>query len=156
MSERHDFETKLEVAIAYLMTGSSYEAARLCNVPGRTIRYWMQESWWEDILSEARTVKQKELDAIWTGLIHKAADSLRKRLDEGDVVLDKWGKERNLPVKAKDLALIMSMVTDKRALARGQATSRKETVSIDKKMEALQQGFKKIAEQDESDGPTQH
>jgi hypothetical protein len=144
MAERHDMDTKLQAAIAYLMTGNSEEAGKLVAVPGRTIRYWMQQAWWEDVLREAQTVKQKELDAIWTGLVHKAADKLRERLDEGDAVLTKTGEIKNLPIKAKDLAFIMSVVTDKRAVLRGQATSRREVVSVEQRLEKLNNGFKKI------------
>lgn len=146
MSTPHDFTTKLEAAIAYLMTGSTEEAGRMVNVPGRTIRSWTQESWWEDVIKEAQTVKQKELDAIWTGLIHKAADKLRTTIDEGETVLTKTGETKKIPVKAKDLAIIMSIAVDKRALMRGQATSRKETVTIEKKLDMIADKFKEIGE----------
>lgn len=149
MPAPHDFTTKLEAAIAYLMTGSAEEAGRMVNVPGRTIREWTKESWWEDVIKEAQTVKQKELDAIWTGLIHKAADKLRTTIDEGETVLTKNG-EIKIPVKAKDLAIIMSIAVDKRALMRGQATSRKETVTIEKKLDMIADKFKEIGETKES------
>lgn len=151
MLGKYDLDTKLQAAIAYLMTGSSEEAGRLCNIPGRTIRDWMYSSWWEDLVREAQTVKQKELDAIWTSLIHKVADKLRDRIDGGDCQLTRDGKLVAIPIKAKDLAFIMSVVTDKRALMRGQATSRKETVSLDQKLQKLQEGFKKITVTEEQE-----
>jgi hypothetical protein len=130
-------ETKLEAAIAYIITGNAVEASKLCNVPDRTIRYWTTCPWWEDILAEAQRVKQKELDAIWTGLIHKAADGIRKRIDQGDATLTKSGEIKYVPIKAKDLAIIMSIATEKRALLRGQPTQRKENVTVEKKLDLI-------------------
>lgn len=131
-------DTKLEAAIAYIITGNSLEAAKLCNVPDRTIRYWTTMSWWEDVLAEAHRVKQKELDAIWTALIHKAADGIRKRIDQGEArLIAKTGEIKQVPVTAKDLAVIMSIATEKRALLRGQPTQRKENVTTEKKLEMI-------------------
>lgn len=131
-------EDKIEAAIAWLITGSSEEAGKFCQIPGRTIRSWMQQPWWEDILKEAQGRKQKELDAVWTGLIHKTAVELRDRIDNGETVVNtKTGTERKVPVKAKDLAIVMSIVVDKRALARGQATHRTEKVNVDERLSKI-------------------
>lgn len=127
--DRHDLDDKLQAALAWIMVGSTEEASRLCGVPGRTIRYWMEQSWWENVVDEARKVKQKELDGLWTGLIHKAATEVKERLEEGDETLDKQGNIRRTKIKAKDLAVILSIVVDKRALLRGEPTARRETRS---------------------------
>lgn len=139
MAERREYsvEEKIEAAIAWLITGSSEEAGKLCNTPGRTIRSWMQQTWWEDILREAQGRKQKELDAVWTGLIHKTALELRDRVDNGETVFTKTGEARKVPVKAKDLAIVMSIAVDKRALARGQATHRTEKINVDERLDKI-------------------
>jgi hypothetical protein len=140
--EPHSVEAKLEAAVAYLITGNSEEAGEIVGIPGRTIRYWMKQSWWEDIIAEARTVKQKELDAIWTSLIHHSAKQLRERLQKGDEVVLKDGTIVSAAVKARDLALIMATAVDKRAVMRGEVTNRKETVSTEKKLQELEDVFK--------------
>lgn len=129
-------EDKIEAAIAWLITGSSVEAGKLSGVNDRTIRNWMQQPWWEDILREAQGRKQKELDALWTGLIHKTATEIKDRIDNGETVITKTG-EKKIPVKAKDLAVIMAIAVDKRALARGQATHRTEKVNVDERLSKL-------------------
>lgn len=138
MTERREYsiEEKIEAAIAWLITGNSVEAGKLCGVNDRTIRNWMQQTWWEDILREAQGRKQKELDALWTGLIHRTATELKDRIDNGDTVISKTG-EKKIPVKAKDLAVVMAIAVDKRALARGQATHRTEKVNIDERLSKL-------------------
>jgi hypothetical protein len=149
----HSIETKLEAAIAFLITGNTEDAGAMVNVPGRTIRYWTNQPWWEDIINEAKTVKQKELDAIWTSLIHRAADKLRERILEGDPHLTKDGEAIFMPIKAKDLAFIMAVAVDKRAVMRGQVTSRKETITTEKKLEQIEQAFKGLGKQTENDQP---
>lgn len=129
-------EDKIEAAIAWLITGSSVEAGKLSGVNDRTIRNWMQQTWWEDILKEAQGRKQKELDALWTGLIHKTATEIKDRIDNGETVITKTG-EKKIPVKAKDLAVIMAIAVDKRALARGQATHRTEKINVDERLNKL-------------------
>lgn len=148
-----DMDKRLEACIAWLITGSSEEAGALCNIPGRTIRDWMKKPWWTDILIEAQTVKQKELDCLWTGLIHKSTTELRKRLDAGDPVMTKTGEVKFMPIKAKDLAIITSIAVDKRALLRNQPTSRVERITIEEKLtrigdrlEALDKDEPKIVE----------
>lgn len=145
-----DMEDRLNAAIAWLITGDSESAGKLCNIPGRTIREWQKTSWWEEILLEARTIKQKELDAIWTGLIHLATSSLRERITKGDPSITKGGEVIYTPVKAKDLAIITSIAVDKRALMRNQPTSRVEKITIEEKLTRIGD---KLAELDSQDKP---
>ena len=130
-------DARIEAAIAWLITGSTEEAGALCNIPGRTIRGWMSQPWWEEILAEAKGIKQKELDALWTGLIHKSTTELRNRLDKGDPLMTKMGEIKYMPVKAKDLAIITSIAVDKRALLRNQPTSRVERITIEEKLNRI-------------------
>ncbi len=130
-------EDKLNAAIAWLITGDSVSASRVCGVGDRTIRNWMHEPWWDDVLDEAKGIKQKELDAIYTGVLHKTMDQLRSRLDEGDSFVTKIGGIINVPIKAKDLAIIASIITDKRALLRGQATRRTENITIEQRLDKI-------------------
>lgn len=132
-----DMDSRVQAAIAWLITGDSEEAGRLVNIPARTIRDWMKMPWWEEVLAEARTTKQKELDALWTGLIHKATSSLRNRLDQGDPMMTKAGEIKYVPVKSKDLAIILSIAVDKRALLRNQPTSRVEKITIEEKLDRI-------------------
>ena len=132
-----DFETRVNAAICWLVTGSVEKASEMSEIPPRTIRDWMKQPWWDDVVDTVKGIKQKELDALWTGLIHKSADALRDRVDNGDSVLDKFGNIKKIPIKGKDLAFITAIAVDKRALARGQATSRTEKVSITEKLNEI-------------------
>lgn len=137
MPDSWSMSARIEAAIAWLITGDIAEAAKLCSIPARTIYDWQTKIWWEDVLTEAKLIKQKELDAVWTGLIHKVTSQLKNRIEEGDPYIKRNGDVGRLPIKAKDLATIMSIATDKRSLIRGQATSRTEKITIDQRLEKI-------------------
>lgn len=130
-------EDRIEAAIAWLITGSTDEAEKLCGIPSRTIRSWQKTDWWDDILDQAKGIKQKEVDALWTGAIHKATAELKDRLLNGDWHLTRQGTQERIPVKARDLVTITATLVDKRAMARGQATTRSEKVTVEEKLDRI-------------------
>lgn len=145
-------DDRIEAAISWLITGSWEAASKLCGIPASTIRQWSTSSWWEDVLTEAKTKKQAELDAVWTGLIHDATKELRDRVENGEVHLTRTGEKRRIPLKARDLATVVAMAVEKRALARGQATSRTEKITLDQRLDKLGKKFDeegKIIEEEE-------
>jgi len=146
-----DFETRVNAAICWLVTGSVEKASVMSEIPERTIRDWIKQPWWDDVVDTAKGIKQKELDALWTGLIHKSADALRDRVDNGDSVLDKFGNIKKVPIKGKDLAFITAIAVDKRALARGQATSRTERISIEEKLSKIGEKLESMAEEEQKE-----
>lgn len=153
MPEIRTIDDRLDAALAWLITGNTVEASKLCGVPDRTIREWMSKEWWEPILEEARKAKQKELDAVWTRIIHKAAVEINDRLDNGDSVVTKFGKIEKLPIRARDLSFILSVVADKRALARGEPTSRSEKKTVE---ESLNSVAKRLESFDKPDVSVKH
>lgn len=140
-------EQRIEAAIAWLITGSCEEASKLCEIPVRTIRSWQKEDWWDDILDQAKGIKQKELDALWTGLIHKATSALNDRIDKGDVHITRQGTQERIPVKARDLAAIVERLVDKRAMSRGQATTRTEKITVEEKLDRAKAKLEKMDEE---------
>lgn len=137
MAEAWAMEDRIQAAVAWLITGDVAEAAKLAGIPTRTIYDWMSKSWWDDVLSEAKNIKQKELDAVWTGIIHKATSQIKDRIENGDPYVKRNGELGRVPIKAKDLATIMATATDKRSLIRGQVTSRTEKITIDQRLEKI-------------------
>lgn len=131
-------EDKLNAAMAYALTGFSDQASKICNIPERTIRDWTKQDWFKQLLEEARLRKQEELDGQWTGMIHLATAKMLERIEQGDPVVNPKTKEVSyVPVKLRDLAISTAVMTDKRALLRGQATSRVEKVDANKRLNDL-------------------
>jgi hypothetical protein len=120
-------ETKLEAAMIYAVTGSPKEAAKFANVPHETVKKWATNAkWWPKAVAQCKAAKSDELDGRLTGLIHKATARMEEILENGIPEIDKqtgaivgW---KQIPLN--HLTQMMSHLFDKRALQRGEATTR--------------------------------
>ena len=136
-------EDKVAAATQYAITGNSKQAGKLTGIPPATIRWWKTESsWWPELLKEVRKAHAEELDGLQTNLIHKSAQELADRLENGDEVLDKNGEIRRKKLGGRDLVIIHGTLYDKRALSRGNPTSKVERSDY----EALTQLAEQMAE----------
>ena len=116
-------EQKVGVMTHFLMNGRLDKAAAAFDVPYQNVRDWhTRADWWESEFEKIRTAKQEELDAVFTTTLHDCMGMLKDRLITGDSVIDKNNEIRQLPVKAKELAIIGAVIFDKRQLLRGNAT----------------------------------
>lgn len=136
---------KLAAAMAWIITGSAEEASKSCEIPGRTIRTWMEKDDWADYVAEARRLKQDELDAKLTRVIHEATKVIIEGLEKGDEVMDKQGNILRRKVAAKDAAFIASILSDKRTLLRGEPTKITSSQKGSKDaLEEIKKGLEKI------------
>ena len=125
---------------------SSYKVSKLTGVPDRTIRAWRQNApWWPELIRQIKKHKNEELDAELTNIIMSAAEGLQDRLENGDTVLDKHGEERKIPLKAMDIAKVLGIGYDKRALLRGDPTSRTEKIGSQEMLKQLKNTFEAMA-----------
>lgn len=131
-------EVKVTVCMYWAVLGSDSEVAKITNVPREVILRWRQGArWWPETLDKCKIIKNQELEAKFTGIMDHAVEQLGERLVKGDVAFTKQGKKVYKPISGRDLAGIMAIVFDKRALLRGDPTSRSERVNADTKLEKL-------------------
>ena len=140
-------EQKVHAAQAYLITGTSVKAQKYCGVKADVIRAWKNRStWWPDLFNNLKKQKNDELEASFTRIMDSAIVEVADRLDNGDSKLQKDGTIVKVPMGGKEVAIVLSIMYDKRALLRGDVTSR-----IEKKdgnaMQLLQSKFEDIAKQ---------
>lgn len=127
-------EDKIAVVMAYLITGgNSSKAADLSAVhemKAATIRQWKKRSkWWANAEAFAKSLLQKDLDRAYTKMLHRTEAEIFDRVEQGDVVLLKDGSQVRKPLGGKDLMYIHGIIHDKRAMLRGEPTSRTEKVN---------------------------
>jgi hypothetical protein len=119
-------------------------AATEYQVPKATIAAWCNKSnWWKPLTTQIRKANDEELDAKMTGIIHKSADQLNDRVENGN--LKPTGKknedgnpifERH-PLTSTELARDGIGITyDKRALSRAAIIQRRSDITT---MEALKE-----------------
>ena len=126
-------EEKLAAVMAYIISGgNSSRAVELAGVPNLTpdaVRQWKSRSkWWEDAEQHAKALLQKDLERAYTRMLHTTEKEIFNRVEKGDVVLTRDGEEKRVPLKGKDLMYIHGIIHDKRAMLRGEPTSRTERV----------------------------
>lgn len=130
-TSKHAPNLRQQAVATYLATGDSNQAAKLTGIPARTIRSWFDQDWWIESTERLRAQHEKQLDAKLTAIIEKAMDVTLDRLEYGDEVIGKDGAPVRRKVSGRDAAVIGGVAFDKRALIRGQPTSRVERVNLD-------------------------
>ena len=135
-------QQKLQAVTAYVMTGTVRGSARITGLTPQLISEWKNKSsWWPDAYAAVKVQKQEEMDGIMTSIIHFAGEEVVDRLLNGDEVITKDGDLIRKKMSGKDTAWTLAIVSDKRALLRGDPTSRTEKIDQNKLIEALKQSF---------------
>ena len=137
-------EMKLEAVSLYMSTSSLAKTADALGLNHGIVQGWMKSPWWQEVWDKLRKQKQLELDSLLTRTIHKAVADLNDRLENGDYKLNaRTGELNRVPVGAKDIAVTLAIIYDKRALIRGEATAiRAESKAT---LESLESKFKDFA-----------
>ena len=140
-------EQKVRAAQAYLITGTSVKAQKYCGIKADMIRKWKAQSeWWPELFQQVKKSKNDELEASFTQIMDSAIVQVADRLDNGDSKVQKDGSIIKVPMGGKEIAIVLSIMYDKRALLRGDVTSRTEKKDSNA-MQLLQSKFEDIAKQ---------
>lgn len=135
--KRYSLMEKRAALTAYLITGSVTRASHETGVDNRRIHEWMKKDWWEAWQDEILTQLGSKLTAKMRGVALKAYIQLEDRLDEGDIGIYQDEVFRH-PIKAKELAIIGGISSDKVRIAEGKATSRTERVDLNQMAAAFE------------------
>lgn len=144
-NSQYPAQMKLEAVVHFMLTGSVKEAADKIGVSIKTVSEWKRKTeWWPKALNEIRKSKQDELDSALTTAIHSAVYEISDRLDKGDWVINRQGEKVRVPVRARDAAVIMNNLYDKRSLIRGDLPNLKDEARKDA-LKELERRFTDIA-----------
>lgn len=138
-------QQKLEAVTAFVMTGTVMGAVRLTGIKHQLIYEWKNKSsWWPDAYRAVKVQKQEEMDGAMTAIIHVASEEVIDRLLHGDEVITKDGDTVRKKMTGKDSAWVLSIIHDKRALLRGDPTSRTEKIDQKQLIEDLAKKFEEM------------
>jgi hypothetical protein len=144
---------RIEIATLWAVLRNYTEVANLAGVSPSVVKRLKSEPWFQNVVDRVVKEKNDELDKELTGVIHDCARLIKDRLVTGDVRVNfKTGEQYTLPVDARTLATVMGILFDKRQLVRGEATSRTESISFDKRLEHLKEAFEKFSKSTEIEG----
>lgn len=141
-----DQKKKIECATVFAVARNYERVSGLTGVPVAQLKRWNDEPWWHEIIAKVKKEKNEVLDGKITETLDKTLDMIQDRVENGETYYNPKSKEYyNLPLKAKDAAIVTSILFDKRQLIRGEATSRTESISSEEKLLALKQNFENLA-----------
>lgn len=134
-------EQKYEAALHYFVLGSnsSKRIQKKLGIPAQTIRGWTKTDWWQDMMREIRARHADKLDGTFTYLIDKLSKELIDRVEHGEEVL--WSKEGVMLKKqlsARDITHALDRIVERRALLRGDPTSRSASQTSEQQLDNLQ------------------
>lgn len=139
-------QQKLHVVSVYMLTGNLKKAADNAGINYEVVKDWKtRSSWWEDALAAVRKNKQDELDAHITDILDCCVSEITDRLVNGDEVITKIGTRERKQISARDAAWIAGVLFDKRALIRGDPTSRSERSSKEDDLNQLLKKFEDLS-----------
>lgn len=136
---RSDFsaEDRVAIAMTHILAGgnaglAAARASRMLSkeIPAATIRQWKRRPWWLQASDIAKQMLQKELEDKYTRFLHKTEEEMLDRVENGDYRLTKDGQVIRVKVTLRDLVGGHAIVSDKRAMLRGEPTSRTEDVGL--------------------------
>ena len=150
MNGKHPPEVRMAACAAYLVEGDSKRVEKLTGIPARTIREWTTQEWWHEATERLRIQYEARLDIKLTAIMDKALSAVLDRLEHGDEVLDaKSGTMTRRKVSGRDAAIISAVAFDKRALLRGQPTSRVERVDLGALREKFRNAVERVVDANE-------
>lgn len=137
---------RIDAIFAYFVSGSYDGAAQQLGLSSNTVKGWARQPWWKLALNKLKEIKQDELDDKYSIILEKTLETVMDRLVNGEEVITKDGKRIRKPVSMRDAMLVNAISYDKRALHRGDPTSRTErVVTIEEKLSEQANNFKMIA-----------
>ncbi len=143
----YDDTVKINAAYLYAASGNYSQVARDTNISRPTLMGWAKDSEvWLEALDKARQEISDEILAYNLEIVIKTNEQIIDRIDNGDTVLTKDGKQVRVPMKGRDLAVVSGIKEDKARVALGQATNivgKAESMnSLAKQFDQLAQSFK--------------
>lgn len=146
---KYDFwptEKKVEAATVFAVVKNVKKTAEITGIPMSAIKKFQQDPFFDNVVQNVYQQKNEELDNYLTEIVHKAAEVIKDRLENGEAVVTKDGKVFERPISAREATHVLGTAFDKRQLLRGEATSRSESVSGGDRLKDLQARFEALAQ----------
>lgn len=146
-TSKYTTDQKREMVYAFCTTGNLKKAAEICNVSYYDLKYFRQEApWFAELVKEYKKERQDELDARMSEIIELGIGSVLDRIANGDTIINhKTGKMEKRPLSALDTARIVALFFDKRAMMRGDPTTRTEKVSTEATLKVIMDRMEQVA-----------
>lgn len=138
-------EDRIKAATIYAVTGNSRRVEEITKIPSTTIRQWKMQPWWPQVIERIRQEADDELDSKFTKVIDSTIDQINDRLEKGDYIYNpRTGELVRKPMGGKEIAVVTSIMMDKRDLIRKSVKQDRTQATIVDRLEKLADEFKKF------------
>jgi len=137
---KYPYEKVLLFFRYYTQTGNVKRSSEESEVNMDTARYWITTKYGDKIVRILKVEQQRVLDTRLTGLIETVIESIDERLAYGDYNT----RGDRVPVQLDKLLKALTTLYDKRALIRGEPTSRVERVTTEDRLKRLGKRFESL------------
>ena len=145
----YPLETRLRAASQFAVLGDLDKVSALTDIPVGTLRRFMQEIWWDEVIHQIHNEENAKISSKLTTVAIKALDEFHDRLENGDHFMDrKTGETYRMPVRAQNLSKPIASLVTSRQLLRGEATTRTEKIDTESRLEQLAARFSKFAKKE--------
>lgn len=108
---RYSETDKLKAVTIYLTIGNLAETARQTEIPYLTLRDWLDQSWYPQMVATIRGEQNTRISAKYKAIVEKTQDKLLERIEKGDIILRGDGEFVPIPIKGRDLAAIVNVAS---------------------------------------------
>lgn len=169
-SGKYEPQDLLDAVAIYSSVGTLGNTSRLTGIPKSTLSAWKNKApWWPALLKQTHTVLNDLIATRLTSIVLTATEQLHEQLVNGVPVYDKNGLPVMLPKEGqesvpdeekeytqlkrpftpRELAMdALAIPFDKRALLKGDPTSKVEHVSHKEKLKEMETLFKELSERE--------
>lgn len=134
---------KFKVLTTYTVLGSLVDTAEETGVSLETIKGWKKQAWWPRMLAQIKGEENANLAARYRKVVQKTIDKLIERVDNGDIIIDKDGEERLVPIRGRDLAVIAGIATQQMEKL-DQDNTREDTLSVTERLTKIAEELVKM------------
>lgn len=110
---RYSEQEKFKAVATYIGLGNLSATATELGFPYETLRTWKKQEWWKEYERAIKNEENAALSAKYRKIVKRVQEQLIDRLENGDEIVLKNGERIRVKVRAKDLALIGTVSTDK-------------------------------------------
>ena len=144
---KYSVREKLQAVTIWVLTGNLHETSRKLGISVEAIKYWKREKdWWKEAVARIKLQRNEKLDADLTRCMDLSIEQIQDRIINGDEVILKDGEKARKKLNGKDLAVMLSILKDKRAMMRGDtAISRSERNTQTEVLSQLKDSFEKMS-----------
>lgn len=149
-------EQRYHAAALFVSTGNMAEVERQTSIPYQTLMNWKKSQWFIDAVEELKSQRYDQLDSRLASIVDKATKIVEERLVEGDVKMLRDGTTVTVPVDAKTASTILQSSFNQMQVVNNRPTSISANMSVDERLNQLQEKFKSFMKAKEINGEYQY